>query len=112
MADTRPLELVALTHERDGDQLTVRGLVRNPPSGQSVDRLTAVVFVFNHDGGFVTSARATVAPSQFDPGGESAFVVAIPNAGAISRYRVSFRTDDRVVPHLDKREPGAMARVQ
>src|SRR5262249_7213303 len=28
-----PLELVALAHERAGDDLTVRGIVRNPPSG-------------------------------------------------------------------------------
>jgi hypothetical protein len=107
-----PLELVALGHDREGDQLTVRGVVRNPASASAVDRLTAVVFVFNHDGGFVTSARATVATAGLDPGRESTFVVAIPNAGAISRYRVSFRTDDRVVPHIDKREPSAMARVQ
>lgn len=107
-----PLELVALGHDRDGDQLTVRGVVRNPVSGAAVDRLTAVVFVFTRDGGFVTSARATVATQGLDPGRESTFVVAIPNAGAISRYRISFRTDDRVVPHLDKREPSAMARAQ
>ena len=34
-----PLELVALGHERDGDRLTVRGIVRNPESGAAVDRL-------------------------------------------------------------------------
>lgn len=107
-----PLELVTLGYDREGDRLTIRGVVRNPASGAAVDRLTAVVFVFNHDGGFVTSANATVATAGLEPGRESTFVVAIPNAGAISRYRVSFRTGDRVVPHIDKRESSALARVQ
>src|SRR5882672_7596029 len=31
---TMPLELVALGHQREGDRLTVRGVVRNPPSGE------------------------------------------------------------------------------
>ena len=34
------LELVALGHERVGDQLTVHGVVRNPPSGSVIDQLT------------------------------------------------------------------------
>jgi hypothetical protein len=33
-------------------------------------------------------------------------------AGDISRYRVSFRTNERVVPHIDKRDRSAMARAQ
>jgi hypothetical protein len=40
-----PLELVALGHDRDGDRLTVRGVVRNPASGTALDRVTAVVLV-------------------------------------------------------------------
>ena len=43
------------------------------------------------------------------PGGESRFVVSVPSAADVGRYRVSFRTDDRVVPHVDRREP-ALAR--
>ena len=27
--------------------------------------------------------------------------------GAVARYRVSFRSDDRVVPHVDRRDPAA-----
>src|SRR4029077_7040531 len=38
-----PLELVALGHDRDGDRLTVRGVVRNPAAGTRVEGLTAVV---------------------------------------------------------------------
>jgi hypothetical protein len=111
-ADTMPLELVALGHDRDGDQLTVRGVVRNPAAGAPIDRLIAVVFVFNRDGEFVASARAAVEAAALRPGGESSFVVTMASAGDISRYRVSFRTDERVVPHIDKRARSAMARVQ
>ncbi len=99
-----PLELVALGHDRDGDRLTVRGVVRNPSSGAAVQRLTAVVFLFNRDGGFLGSGRATVESPALAPGGESTFVVTVPGAAEVGRYRVSFRTEDRVVPHVDRRE--------
>jgi hypothetical protein len=98
-----PLELVALGHEREGDRLTVRGIVRNPESGAPVDRLTAVVFLFNRDGGFLSSGRVTVESSALRPGAESIFVVTVPGAADVGRYRVSFRTDDRIVPHVDRR---------
>jgi hypothetical protein len=98
-----PLELVALGHQRDGDQLTVRGVVRNPPSGAERDRLTAVVFLFTADGGFLTSGRAALEAPALRPGGESTFIVTVPGANDVGRYRVSFRTDDQIVPHVDKR---------
>jgi hypothetical protein len=98
-----PLELVALGHERDGDRLTVRGAVRNPASGAARDRVTAVVFLFNRDGGFVASGRASIESPTLHPGGESTFVVTIPRASDVERYRVSFRTDDRILPHIDRR---------
>jgi hypothetical protein len=100
-----PLELVALGHERDGDRLTVRGIVRNPPTGAAVDRLTAVVFVFKQDGGFLSSGRVAVEASALRPGTESIFVVTVPGAGDVGRYRVSFRSDDQIVPHVDRRGP-------
>jgi hypothetical protein len=98
-----PLELVSLAHERDGDTLTVRGTVRNPSSGSEMSRLTAVVFLFDRDGGFLTSGRAAVDSPQLIPGGESAFSVSVPAVGAVARYRVSFRSGDRIVSHVDKR---------
>ena len=105
VAATAPplLELVALGHERVGDQLTVRGVVRNPASGAGMDRLTAVVLLFTSDGGFLASGRAVVESPALRPGGESTFVVSVPGAGDVGRYRVSFRTDERVVPHVDRR---------
>ena len=98
-----PLELVALGHDIDGDRLTVRGVVRNPASGAVRDRVTAVVLLFNRDGGFLASGRATVESRTLNPGGESTFVVTIPGASDVGRYRVSFRTDDRILPHVDRR---------
>jgi hypothetical protein len=100
----QPLELVALGHDRDGDRLTVRGVVRNPASGMALDRVTAVVLVYKEDGGFVGSGRATVDSTMLGPGGETAFTVSVPAASQIGRYRVSFRTEDRVVPHIDRRD--------
>jgi hypothetical protein len=99
-----PLELVALGHERDGNRLIVRGVIRKPRAGSAVEPLTAVVFVFDADGGFVTSARAAVDPNALRSAGETTFAVTVPDAGSVSRYRVSFRSGDRIVPHVDRRE--------
>jgi hypothetical protein len=99
-----PLELVALGHERDADRLTIRGIVRNPRSGGVVSGLTAVVFLFNRDGGFLTSGRAAIVASALAPGAESPFAVTVAGAADVGRYRVSFRTGDSVVPHVDRRE--------
>jgi hypothetical protein len=99
-----PLQLVALGHERDGDRLIVRGVIRNPPEASAVEPLTAVVFVFNADGGFVTSARAAVDANALRAAGETTFAVTVPDAASVSRYRVSFRSGDRIVPHVDRRD--------
>jgi len=98
-----PLELVALGDERVGDQLTVRGVIRNPASAAEMDRVTAVVQLITRDGGVAGTARAAVAATALTPGHESTFVVTVPGAADVARYRVSFTTDDRVVPHLDRR---------
>ena len=97
------LELVALGHERHRDELTVRGIVRNPASGSPVNQLTAVVLVYNRAGVFLTTGRALVQASTLGPGGESTFLVTIPGAADVGRYRVSFRSEDRVIPHVDIR---------
>jgi hypothetical protein len=98
-----PLELVTLDHERDGDALTVRGVIRNPTSGAEMEHLSAVVSVIGFDGLVVSSARAAVESPALLPGGQSTFAVTIRGASEIGRYRVGFRSGDRVVPHVDKR---------
>ncbi len=111
MVSTRsPLELVSLSHRRDGDSLTVTGLVRNPGNGASIKSLTAVVSFFARDGAFITSARTAIDYSTLLPGDESPFVVTVQRPGNVGRYRVSFRTDERVVPHVDHREDTRLAR--
>jgi hypothetical protein len=98
-----PLELVSLTHSRQNDKLAVSGLVRNPAAGKPVERLSAVVFLFDRTGTFVTSSRAHVDFLRLGAGDETPFVVSIDAPATVARYRVSFRTDDGVVPHIDRR---------
>lgn len=98
------LELMALGYEREADRLTVRGIVRNPPSSSDVGRLTAVVFLFNRDGGFLASGRAAVDATLLAAGAESPFVVTVPGGADVGRYRVSFRSDEGIVPHVDRRD--------
>lgn len=98
-----PLELVSLRHERLKEKLAVSGLVRNPAAGEPVERLSAVVFLFDRQGSFVTSAKADVDFLRLGAGDESPFVVSLDAPATVARYRVSFRTDDGVVPHIDRR---------
>lgn len=98
-----PLELLSLRHEREGANLSVAGLVRNPPAGSVVERLTAVVFLFDQQGQFVTSAKAPIDFLKLTAGDESPFVVKVAAPQSVARYRVSFRTDDGTRAHVDRR---------
>jgi hypothetical protein len=100
---TAPLELISMRHTREGDTLTVSGLVRNPRAGASVARVTAIILTFNRGGSYLTSGRAQLDFTTLEPGDESPFVVTIPGAADVGRYRVSFRTEDGVVRHIDRR---------
>lgn len=109
-----PLELVSMRHERRGTRLAVTGLVRNPVAGAPVDRLAAVVFLFDDRGGFITSARANVDFLKLSPGDESPFVIDVEAPSSVARYRVSFRNDAGIVPHVDRRgqQPLAVSTVR
>jgi len=98
-----PLELVSLSHERRNEKLAVSGLVRNPVAGQPIEHLTAVVFLFDRMGTFITSSRANVDFLKLGAGDESPFVVSLDAPATVARYRVSFRTDEGIVPHVDRR---------
>ena len=98
------LELVALTHDRDADRLVVRGIVRNPPGGAGLTHLTAVVQLFDRDGGVVATGRAEVDSRHACAGYGSAVRRRDPERRRHRRYRVSFRTDERVIPHVDRRD--------
>jgi hypothetical protein len=98
-----PLELISMRHMRDGNTLTVSGLVRNPRAGAHATRVTAIILAFNRAGAFINSARAPLDFTTLEPGDESPFVVTLPSAGDVGRYRVSFRTEGGVIRHVDRR---------
>lgn len=101
--EAAPLELVSMRHARDGDKLTVSGLVRNPRGGSELRRVSAIVFAFDRGGSFVASGRAPLDFVMLAPGDESPFVVTIPGVSEVGRYRVSFRTESGIVRHVDRR---------
>jgi hypothetical protein len=104
------LELLSMRHERDGDSLTVTGLVRNP-GAPAPGAIMAVVLAFDRDGSFVASGRAPLEFATIAAGDESPFRVTIPGVKEVGRYRVSFRTDSGVVRHVDRRDvkPGLVS---
>jgi hypothetical protein len=103
-ASAGALELVSLDQARTGRTLTIRGVVRNPDGAPAAHGLAAVVFVFDKTGAFVTSARSPIDYQELAPGDESPFTVRVPDVTNVARYRVSFRNDRDVVPHIDKRK--------
>jgi hypothetical protein len=109
-AATTPLELISLRHERKNGALAITGLVRNPSAGSRVDKLDAVAMLFDQQGVLLTSSRAGVDFTQLVPGDESPFVIRVDAPTSVARYRVSFRTDAGVVPHIDRRGQEPIAR--
>jgi hypothetical protein len=107
-----PLELVSLRQAREGETLTVSGMVRNPSGATDRRQVAAVVFLFDRKGSFVASGRAPLDYQALAPGDESPFVITVPGAADVSRYRVSFREGDDVLPHVDRREAAPVARQQ
>jgi hypothetical protein len=99
----RPLELMSMRYQRQGTTLTVSGLVKNLSAGGAVNGVIAVVFAFDHNGAFVASGRAPLDFSALAPGDESPFVVNVPNVTDVARYRVTFRSGNGVVRHIDRR---------
>lgn len=98
-----PLELMSMRHQRQGTTLTVSGLVRNPAQGTAMKGVTAVVFAFDRNGAFIASGRGELDFRALAPGDESPFVVNVPNVSDVARYRVTFRSGDAVVRHIDRR---------
>ena len=110
VVDTAPLELLALRYTQVSDRLVISGIVQNPRGATPVSHVVATAFVFGPDGAFLTSGRAPLDFVTLTPGEESPFVVSVPVTGQVARYRVGFRTEDgRVLPHVDKRAPDALA---
>jgi hypothetical protein len=115
------LELVSLRDARQpagakgkpgaaADTLTITGLVRNPRTGTLLSRVTVTAYAFDENGAFLASGRALIDVTSLAPGDDSPFVVSVPSAGKIARYRIGFRGEDgRVIAHVDKRQQGPVA---
>jgi hypothetical protein len=104
-----PLELTALSHDREGDRLIVRGAVRSKGRASSTaGPIVAVVTAFDRDGGLMASGRA---PIEAAAGVESTFAVTVTGVDGLHRYRVSFRNDDGVVEHVDRRNQAITAQL-
>jgi hypothetical protein len=105
-AALRPMALLSLKHDagRDGT-FTVIGLVQNPTDGQPLQRVEAVVYLFDDQGNYFAMGRAPLDFTQLRPGEESPFAVRIPNTALhVARYRVGFRmADGETVAHVDRR---------
>lgn len=103
VSHSEPLELVALGHAREVSVLTIKGTVRNPSSGVTVEGLTAVISLLDRGGALVSTKDVPLDYRALGPGDEAPFTVSIPDPGSIARYRVSFRAGTDVVPHVDRR---------
>ena len=107
---TPPLELLTLTHTQQPSGLTISGTVYNPRGGAPVSQVFAAVVLFGPDGNFLTSARAPLDFTTLRAGEESPFLIAVPVAAAVARYRVGFRSaDGSVIAHIDRRADATTA---
>jgi hypothetical protein len=104
-AETVSLELMSLEHEVESGGLVIRGTVIERSGGPSNPPLTATIFALNRDGVVVGSGLAPLENAAMSTSGgvESSFVVRITGVGEIQRYRVSFRSGDRTISHVDRR---------
>ena len=97
-----PIELLALTHDHQDGMLAISGTVRNPGNGLAALQLTVMALALDDDGDTVATGRAQIGRDQLATGTESTFTVLLPAEDA-TRYRISFLSEDTIVPHLDRR---------
>jgi hypothetical protein len=95
------VELTALGHDRDGGQLTIHGIVRNP-GPRRLEHVTAVVAMFDRAGAPLTDARTDI--PLIAAGDAVPFAVTVPDDGVVGRYRVSFLQGATVVRQIDTRQ--------
>lgn len=104
MANVKPIELLSLRYGTESGNFVVTGLVQNPTASVPLRSVFAIVYLFDAEGKFMSSARASLESGVLSPGGESGFVVRIPATGDVTKYRVSFQHEDgAAVQHVDKR---------
>lgn len=101
----RPIELLSLRHQAEGDgTFTITGLVQNPIEGHAVRKVMAVAYLFDREGNYFASGKASLDFTMLQPGDESPFVIRVPGVSRVSRYRVGFRSEGGgIVAHVDRR---------
>ena len=104
-ATAEPLQLLSLKHTTDDSgTFVLTGLVQNPASGQPLRGVVAVVYLFDQEGRYFAGGTTPLELTSFPPGEESPFVVKVPAAAGVARYRIGFRMDGGgVVAHIDRR---------
>jgi hypothetical protein len=104
-AQSEPLQLLSLRHVVDpSGAFTVTGLVQNPADARQVAGIAAVVYLFDRQGRYFATGRASLDSATLAPGAESPFTVVVPEAAVVGRYRVGFRREDGgVAAHVDRR---------
>jgi len=112
-AAAQPLELLSLQHAQQDGAMVISGLVQNPRGSAPLVGVQATVVLMAADGGTLASSRAAIDFTTLAPGDESPFVIRVPAAGGVARYRVGFRgANDRVLGHVDRRNNETVARKQ
>jgi hypothetical protein len=100
-----PLALLSLKHDAMSDgTFTVTGLVQDPIGGVPLQRVEAIVYLFDDQGNYFAMGRGALEFGALQPGDESPFVVRVPHASRVGRYRVGFRIEGGgAVAHVDRR---------
>jgi hypothetical protein len=96
----QPLELLAMSHSRQGTSVVVTGVVRNPSSTATAP-MTTEITALDRDG--LPIGSATVPMTSIAPGASAPFTVRFDHIGSLGRYRVSFKTGSGIAPHVDRR---------
>ena len=73
-----------------------------------INHVTVGALLFDADGTLVGRTRSRIEAETLEPGGTSKFLLTMSDVDAVSRYRVGFRIDERIVPHVDRRTRGTM----
>ncbi len=99
-----PIALKALTHARERGDLKVTGTVQNPAGAAPLDHLMAVIDAIDGADQVVATVTSGVDAPMLMSGDTTRFVVAIPRADDVARYRVRFRLrDGSAIEHRDVR---------
>ena len=104
-AGEAPLLLLSLRHTNEaGGEFVVTGLVQNPSASPSLKGVVAVVYLFDREGRYFASGKASLDAPVLASGAEAPFVIKVSATQPIGRYRVGFRQEDgTVIAHVDRR---------